>query len=38
MRSIKPDEMMPELGRALVHSEGLALIEDWIAGMDGNCG
>jgi len=30
MSSTDPGEMMPELGRKLVHEEGLALIEAWI--------
>lgn len=30
MASTDPGEMMPELGRKLVHEEGLALIEEWI--------
>ena len=38
MQSTEPDEMMPELGRAVVHDEGLALIRDWIATMSGDCG
>jgi len=25
--------MMPELGRALIHEEGVALIRDWIRAM-----
>jgi len=25
---------MPELGRQLVHAEGVALVREWIAGMD----
>lgn len=33
MASSEPGVMMPELGRALVHEEGLALIREWIAGM-----
>lgn len=37
MRSDAPDIMMPELGRSLVHEEGAALVEAWIAGMDGAC-
>ena len=37
MESSELDEMMPELGRSLVHEEGVALIRDWIAGMDGDC-
>lgn len=37
MRSSEPDEMMPELGRSLVHREGVDLISDWIAGLRGVC-
>lgn len=37
MQSVEPDEMMPELGRALVHEEGLALIREWISDMSGDC-
>lgn len=37
MASDKPDEMMPELGRALVHDEGLELLSQWIRDMPGNC-
>lgn len=33
MASNNPGAMMPELGRRLVHEEGLALIEDWIRAM-----
>lgn len=38
MASTKPGAMMPELGRTLAHEEGVALIEAWIAEMDGDCG
>ena len=38
MKSTLPSEMMPELGRSLSHAEGVALIEQWIAEMDGSCG
>ena len=38
MRSTDPGAMMPELGRALVHEEGTALVEAWIDAMDGDCG
>lgn len=38
MASVQPDAMMPELGRALSHAEGVALIAAWIDGMDGSCG
>jgi uncharacterized repeat protein (TIGR03806 family) len=37
MRSDKPDEMMPELGRSLIHSEGVDLISRWIEEMPGAC-
>jgi|TARA_B110000879_G_scaffold172562_1_gene224163 hypothetical protein len=36
MASINPGEMMPELGRILVHNEGVALISDWIRKMKTN--
>lgn len=38
MASTDPAIMMPELGRALVHEEGVALIKAWIDGLDGDCG
>ena len=38
LQSVEPDEMMPELGRALVHEEGLALVREWITAMSGDCG
>ena len=37
MTSLAPDEMMPELGRSLVHQEGIELISHWIATMSGGC-
>ncbi len=37
MESSKPDEMMPELGRSLIHTEGVALIRQWISSMSGSC-
>ncbi|GAB4187494.1 MAG: hypothetical protein Tsb002_12860 [Wenzhouxiangellaceae bacterium] len=37
MRSRDPGQMMPELGRTLAHSEGVALIERWIASLTGEC-
>ena len=33
MESLEPGAMMPELGRKLVHKEGVQLIRDWISGM-----
>ncbi len=38
MATTDPAAMMPELGRAVAHEEGVALIADWIAQMDGGCG
>ena len=32
-----PGIMMPELGRSLVHEEGVALIEGWIRELEGDC-
>jgi len=37
LETTKPGAMMPELGRALAHVEGVALIRAWIAEMDGTC-
>lgn len=33
MQSNDPGEMMPELGRAIAHEEGVSLIREWIAHM-----
>ena len=33
MASSEPGVMMPELGRSVIHQEGLALIRQWISGM-----
>jgi uncharacterized repeat protein (TIGR03806 family) len=39
MDSDDPGIMMPEIGRKLVHTEGVALIKEWITAMDENrCG
>ena len=38
MQSDDPGAMMPELGRTLVHVEGVQLIIDWIDNIAGNCG
>ncbi len=38
METTDPAAMMPELGRAVVHEEGVALIREWIEGMEGSCG
>ncbi len=37
MDSRQGDIMMPELGRSLIHEEGVELIRSWIAEMDGSC-
>jgi len=37
MGSLNPGEMMPELGRTMVHTEGVELIKEWIASMEGDC-
>ncbi len=37
MESTTPKMMMPELGRTVVHQEGLALIRQWITSMQGGC-
>ncbi len=37
METTDPGSMMPELGRALQHTEGAALIRAWISEMDGAC-
>jgi uncharacterized repeat protein (TIGR03806 family) len=37
MTTNDPGMMMPELGRSLVHREGLALINDWIDSLEGQC-
>ncbi len=38
MLSDDPGAMMPELGRSLVHKEGVRLISQWIDEMEGTCG
>ncbi len=32
-----PAIAMPELGRSAVHAEGVGVVRDWIAGMNGDC-
>ena len=34
LKSTDPGAMMPELGRSLVHEEGVALVADWIKSME----
>ncbi len=38
MESEDPGIMMPELGRVMEHREGIELIREWIAGLEGDCG
>lgn len=38
MTTNDPAAMMPELGRSVVHEEGVALLSDWIRQMAGGCG
>jgi uncharacterized repeat protein (TIGR03806 family) len=37
LESTEPEIRMPELGRNLVHAEGVALIREWITSMPGAC-
>lgn len=37
MKTNDPGAMMPELGRAVTHDEGVAIIADWISAMEGGC-
>lgn len=37
MMTQDPGEMMPELGRSLVHAEGLTIIKKWIDSLSGDC-
>ena len=37
MLSTEADVAMPELGRSLIHDEGVALIREWIASLPGGC-
>jgi len=37
MEHTDPAIAMPELGRAVVHREGVQLISEWIRGMNGDC-
>lgn len=37
MASDEPKIMMPEIGRTLVHREGLELIREWLASLNGDC-
>lgn len=37
MQTTDPASMMPELGRAVPHADGIDLITEWIASLDGAC-
>ncbi len=37
LETTDPGTMMPELGRSLVHREGVALLTDWVASLEGEC-
>jgi hypothetical protein len=37
MESMDPGAMMPELGRAVVHAEGVGLIAEWVRSLPGDC-
>lgn len=37
METTDPGAMMPELGRAVTHEEGVKLVAEWIAAMEGGC-
>ena len=37
MNSNEPDVRMPEIGRTLIHDEGVALVREWINSLQGTC-
>ena len=37
MVATEPSIAMPEIGRSVVHTEGVELVRSWIAGMSGDC-
>lgn len=37
METNDPGARMPELGRSVMHTEGVALIREWIASLEGDC-
>ncbi|MHA7872764.1 MAG: SO2930 family diheme c-type cytochrome, partial [Hyphococcus sp.] len=37
MQTTDPGAMMPELGRAVTHEEGVALVAEWIAALSAQC-
>jgi uncharacterized repeat protein (TIGR03806 family) len=38
LNSVEPKVMMPELGRTTIHREGVELIREWVASVQGDCG
>ncbi len=38
MESMEPKVMMPEIGRTILHEEGVELIREWVASLRGDCG
>lgn len=37
MTTDEPGARMPELGRSVMHAEGVALVREWIASLEGGC-
>lgn len=37
MESVEPKVVMPELGRSVVHREGVALVREWVNLLQGDC-
>tara|TARA_R110002110_G_scaffold415748_1_gene654822 strand:+ start:54307 stop:56682 length:2376 start_codon:yes stop_codon:yes gene_type:complete len=37
MDSNEPDVRMPEIGRSIIHDEGVALVREWIDSLSGSC-
>ncbi|MCP5191361.1 MAG: right-handed parallel beta-helix repeat-containing protein [Pseudomonadales bacterium] len=37
MDSNQPDVRMPEIGRTLIHDEGVALVREWVNSLSGQC-
>ncbi len=37
MTTTDPGAMMPELGRGLIHQDGVDIISEWIASLEGDC-
>ncbi len=37
MASNEPDVRMPEIGRSIVHDEGVALVREWVNSLSGGC-